>query len=317
MHENKVMTLNEAIEKFVHDSDNIVLGGNTTNRKPYAAVREIIRQGIKDLYIHSGSAGGDSDMLIGAGCCKVYHSAYCANSGYTNVSRRYRKFIEEGKIQVEDYTLDVQPLMFHAAALGIPFIPVKHMLGTDLVNKWGISENVRSKDDKLSNKKVIISEDPFTPGEKVCLLPTPEIDVSIIHVQKASSNGTARIEGAVFSDLDIAMGAKYCIITCEELVEFDELQREPYLNQIPCMVTDAVVHVPFGAHPSQAYNYYDYDRDFLRMYDKVSKDDQLFKSFLDEWVFDLEDNDLYLEKLGMSRLNNLKVIKCVGYVPTI
>lgn len=316
MVQHKVMTLKEAIKSYLKSGDSIALGGCTTNRKPYAAVSEIIRQGIKDLYIHGGNAGGDSDMLIGADCCKVYINAYCANSGYTNVCRRYRKYIEEKKILVEDYSLDIQAVLFHAAALGLPYVPVKHMLGSDLVEKWGISEEIRAKDDKLPNKKIIVNNNPFNPDEKLCLVPTPEIDVAIIHVQKASVDGTARIEGARFSDLDMAMAAKYCIITCEEIVDSEELRRDPYLNCIPSIVTDAVVHAPFGAHPSQVYNYYDYDRNFYRMYDKVSRDDKQYEKFLHDWVYSCETHKDYLAKLGVSRLNRLKVIKGIGYVPS-
>lgn len=315
MKQGKIMTLNDAVNRYVHDNDFIALGGCTTNRKPFAVVSEIIRQGIKNLYIHGGNAGGDSDMLIGSGCCKVFINAYCANSGYSNVCRRYRKCIEDGSIMVEDYSLDVQALIFHAAALGFPFVPIKHMLGSDLEKKWGISEEIRVNDNNLTNKKLMVTENPFNTEEKICLVPVPKIDVAIIHVQKASVDGTARIEGSVFSDLDMAMGAKYCIVTCEELVETHELRREPYVNSIPGILIDAVVHVPYGAHPSQVYNYYDYDRDYYQMYDKVSGDDQLFDDFLKEWVYECDHYDKYLSKLGISRLNNLKVIKGCGYVP--
>ena len=316
MAENKVTTLKEAIRSFVHSGDCIVFGGNTTNRKPYAAVHEIIRQGIKDLYIIGMCAGGDSDMLIGAGSCKAYINAYCANSGYTNVCRRYKKYIQEGKVLVEDYTLDVLPTMVHAAALGLPFVPLKNMLGSDLANKWGIPENIREKDSKLHRKKLIIDRNPFRPDEVVCLVPTPEIDVAILHVQKASPDGIVRIEGGLLYDLDCAMAAKHLIITCEELVESEELRREPHYNQIPSIVTDAVVVVPFGAHPSQVFNYYDYDREFLMMYDKMTRDDESFDEFLKEWVFDVKDHEQYLEKLGISRLMDLRVIKGLGYVPS-
>lgn len=317
MDDNKVTTLEKAIKTFVHSGDCIVFGGNTTNRKPYAAVHEIIRQGIKDLYIIGMCAGGDSDMLIGAGSCRAYANAYCANSGYTNVCRRYRKYIEEGKILVEDYSLDVLPTMIHAAALGLPYVPLKNMLGSDLVNKWGIPEEIREKDKKLNCKKLIIDKNPFKPDELVCLVPTPEIDVAILHVQKASPEGIVRIEGGLLYDLDCAMAAKRLIVTCEELVESNELRRQPHYNQLPSIVTDAVVPVPFGAHPSQVFNYYDYDKEFLRMYDRISRDDVSFQKFLKEWVFDLENHEQYLQKIGIGRLLNLRVVKGLGYVPSV
>lgn len=312
---NKVMSLEEAVSTFVHDGDTIAFGGFVTNKKPYAAAREIIRQGRKDLYLEGGPGGGDCDMLIGAGCVKVLFESYMANSGYTAVSRRMRKAIEEGTIVFEDYSLDVQPIMYHAAALGFPYVPVKNMLGSSLVEKWGIPEEVWKNDPKLPSRKLIVDRNPFNPEEQVCLLPTPKIDTAIIHVQKAAPDGTCRIDGSVFVDIDIAMGATNCIVTCEEIVHPDELRREPWLNQLPNLVPDAIVHAPFGAHPSQCTNYYDYDGMFFRMYDKASGDDELFKQFLDEWVYGVKDQNEYIDKLGAARLTNLRVKPGYGYVP--
>ncbi|TEB04451.1 Glutaconate CoA-transferase subunit A [Pelotomaculum schinkii] len=307
------MSMEEAISKFVHNGDCIALGGFVTNRKPYAAVYEIMRQGIKNLYIEGGPAGGDVDMLIGAGCVKVLFNSYLANSGYSQVCRRFRKAIEEGEILWEDYSLDVQPIIYHAAALGLPYVAVKNMLGSSLVEKWGIPEDVWENDPKLAPRKLIIERNPFNPEEQVCLLPTPKIDTAIIHVQKASTDGTCRIEGAVFVDIDIAMGATNCIVTCEELVHPSELRREPWLNQLPNIVPDAVVHVPYGAHPSQCANYYDYDANYYKLYDRVSGDDQKFKEFLDEWVYGVKNQSEYMNKLGFNRFANLWVRPGYGY----
>jgi len=306
MTDTTIMTLPQAINKYVHKGDSIALGGCTTNRKPYAAVREIIRQGIKELHIETGAAGGDVDLLIGAGSCKSINTSYVADSGYSNVSRRYRKFIEENKIAFEDYSLDVQMILFHAAALGLPYVPVKHMLGSDLVNKWGMSREYRRNNPKVFHEKLIVANNPFNDQEKVCLVPTPNIDVAIIHVQKAASDGTARIEGSIFADVDLSIAAKYCIVICEELIDIDNIRREPYLNHICSLTVNAVVHLPFGAYPSQVYNYYDYDRDYLRMYDKISKEDQLFEKFIHEWILDIHDHTEFLNKLGKDKLNTIQ-----------
>ncbi len=312
---NKVMNMKEAVSTFVHDGDCIALGGFVTNRKPYAAVREIIRQGIKDLYLEGGPAGGDVDMLIGAGCVKVYFNSYFANSGFTEVCRRARHAIEQGTILWEDYSLDVQTLLYHAAALGLPYIAVKNMLGSNMIDKWGIAAEVWEKDPKLASRKLMVTSNPFNPDEQVCLLPTPKIDTAIIHVQRASAGGICRIYGNTFVDVDIAMGATNCIVTCEELVSEDVLRKEPWLNQLPELVPDAIVHAPYGAHPAQCTNHYDYDGQFLKMYDQASRTDEEFIKYLTEWIYGTEDNDAYLEKLGVSRLFNLRVKPGYGYVP--
>lgn len=310
---SKICTMKEAIEKFVHDGDHISFGGFTTNRKPYAAVYEILRQGQKDFVVEAGPAGGDWDMLIGAGRVKVYNNCYTANSGYTNVSRRFRDAVEKGTIYMEDYSQDAMMLMLHAASLGLPYLPVSLMLGSDLEDKWGISKEVRATLEKVPKDKLVIVDNPFNPGEKVCALPVPRLDVAIIHVQKASPDGTCSIEGDEFHDVDIAIAAKHTIVTCEELVTNEEIRREPTKNSIPSFCVSAVVHAPHGAHPSQCYNYYDYDKEFFKYYDAVSKTQEDFDKFLDEWVYSIKDHSEYLDKLGVNRLLKYKNVQGYGY----
>ena len=95
---NKVMSLHDAVAQYIQSGDTICFGGFTTNRKPYAAMYEILRQGQTDFTVWAGPAGGDWDMMIGEGRVKAYINCYTANSGYTNVSRRFRAFIEQGKL---------------------------------------------------------------------------------------------------------------------------------------------------------------------------------------------------------------------------
>ena len=190
------------------------MGGFTTNRKPYAAVHEILRQGQKDFVAYAGPAGGDWDMLIGQDRVKAYINCYTANSGYTNVARRFRKKIEDGTLVFEDYSQDAIMLMLHAASLGLPYLPVRLMMGSDVADKWGISKEVRATIDKLPKDKLVEVENPFVPGEKVLALPVPQLDCAIIHVQTASPDGTCSIEGDEFHDIDIAIAAKRVIVTC-------------------------------------------------------------------------------------------------------
>lgn len=310
---SKVCTLSEAISKYVKNGDHIVLGGFTTNRKPYAAVYEILRQGLKDFVGEGGPAGGDWDMLIGENRVKAYTNCYTANSGFTNVSRRFRHKYETGELIMEDYSQDAVMLMLHAASLGLPFLPVKLMQGTDLVDKWGISKEVRKTLEKVPDDKFVYVDNPFKKGEKVVALPVPQIDVSIIHVQKASFDGTSIILGDEFHDVDIAVAGKKTIVTCEELVSDEEIRKDPTLTSIPGFCVDAVVHVPYGAHPSQCYGYYDYDAALMKEYDVASKTDEAFDAYMKKWVFDLPDHDAYLNKLGATRLIGLKVVPGLGY----
>ena len=285
---NKVYSLHDAVEKFVESGDCISFGGFTTNRKPYAAVSEILRQGQKDFTVWAGPAGGDWDMLIGAGRVKAYINCYTANSGYTNVSRRFRAAIEKGELIYEDYSQDVLMLQLHAASLGLPFLPVRLMQGSGLVKYWGISEEVRKTLDKVDDLKLVEMENPFAPGEKVVAVPVPKLDTAIIHVQMASPDGTCVIEGDEFHDVDIAVAARKVIVTCEELVSDEYIRRDPTKTKIFGECVSAVVWAPYGAWPSQCYNFYDNDSHALKEYDKASK------------YQDAEDAKVQLEKAAVK-----------------
>ena len=164
--------------------------------------------------------------------------------------------------------------MLHAASLGLPFLPVRFMIGSGLVDEWGISKEVRQTIDKLSDDKFVYVENPFKPGEKVVALPVPELDTAIIHVQKASPDGTCILLGDEFHDIDIVVAAKKVIVTCEEL---------------------------------------DYDNAFLKANGSASKTEEDFKAFLNEYVYDIKDNAEFLEKIGINRLLKLKVSDGYGY----
>ena len=306
------MTAEQAVAAFVHDGDCLALGGFSTNRRAYGLVREIIRQKKRNLYIESGSAGGDTDMLVGAGCVQVMNISYIANSGFTMVCRRFREAVERGTLPVEDYSLDVQTIAYHGAALGLPYVPVKNMLGSDLEAKWGIPEEARKHYPKLPAKKFLIREDPFHPGSRLCLVPTPKIDVACIHVQKASPEGICRIEGAPFQDADIAIAARHTILSCEELVSDEELRQDPDANTLPGLCVSAVVPMPYGAHPSQCHGYYDYDAAAFLEYDRASRTQEAFDAYVDTYV--LPTHQDYLDLLGAERLAVLRVDPACGYV---
>ena len=312
---NKVYTLHDAIAKYVETGDCISFGGFTTNRKPYAAVAEILRQGQGDFTVWAGPAGGDWDMMIGEGRVKAYINCYTANSGYTNVSRRFRAAIEKGQLTYEDYSQDVVMLALHAASLGLPFLPVRLMQGSGLTKYWGISEEQRKTLDKVDDLKYVEMDNPFNPGEKIVAVPVPKLDTAIIHVQKASPDGTCCIEGAQFQDLDIAMAARHTIASCERLVSDEEMHRHPERNTLTGLCVDAVVPAAYGAHPSQCFGCYDYDSTFYLCYDKVSRTQEDFDAFIREYVDECPTHGDYLNKIGAEHLTSLCVQPGYGYRP--
>ncbi len=313
---DKVMNMSEAIKRYVADGSHISIGGFTINRNPMAAVYEIIRQKIEDLHLYAHSNGQGVDELIGGGCVSKLEIAYGGNGRFAPTCIRFKKAVTKGTIIVEDYSNYQMTLRFLAGAMGIPFLPTRSSLGTDIINKWGFSEALRKSDHKIPDKKLIVMDNPFTSwtnATKVVLVPAINTDVTIIHVQKSDRQGTARIEGLTFADIEQAKSAKYLIMTCEELVESEELRKNPDQNQIPSFCVDAVVHVPFGAFPTASYRYYDYDPVYLNEYKEYAADDLSYKKYLEKFVYGVNDHQGLLDLVGGERMEMIKADSRTGY----
>ena len=317
--ENKVMDLSEAIRRFVHDGDHISIGGFTITRNPMALAYEIIRQGKKHLHIYVHSHGQAFDLLIGAGCVDAIEVSYGGTARFSpGGGIRFKKAIEGGKIHFEDYTNFQMTLRFLAGAMGLPFMPIRSLLGTDVVRKWGFDEEFRERNPRIPEKKVAVINNPFTRDgrdEKTVLVPAINPDITLIHAQQADSQGTVRINGLTYTDVEQAKAAKYLIVSCEELVKAEAIRENPDQNQIPFFMVDAIVVASYGAHPTACYGYYDYDPFHLNLYREMAFDDGTFRRYLDEYVLGVKSHGGYLEKVGKDRLSQIKADPKVGYRP--
>ncbi|MDM8548895.1 CoA-transferase [Desulfobacterales bacterium HSG2] len=316
----KVMALTDAIRRYVTDGCHISIGGFTVNRNPMAAVYEVIRQRKKGLHLYAHSNGQGVDELVGAGCVAKLEIAYAGNGRFAPTCVRFKKAVQEGRLMVEDYSNYQMTLRFLAGSMGIPFLPTRSSLGTDIISQWGFSEELRQDDPKLPNEKLIVSDNPFgswgnTP--KVVLVPAINPDVTIIHVQQCDRHGTARMEGLTFADVEQAKSAKHLIVTCEVLSEPSELRIDPDQNHIPFFCTDAVVHIPFGAYPTACYRCYDYDPAYLSDYRKFASDDPLFETYLDKFVRSVKDHQGLLDLIGKERIETIKADPRTGYAANL
>lgn len=313
---NKTATLREAIAEFVIPGSHISIGGFTINRNPMAAVYEIIRQGIKGLHLYAHSNGQGADELIGGGCVKRLEIAYGGNGRFAPTCIRFRKAVQNGNIRVEDYTNYQMTLRFLAGAMGVPFLPTRSSLGTDIIKEWGFPAEIRLNDPRLPDSKLIVIDNPFggwQESPRTVLVPAINPDVTIIHAQKCDRQGTTRIQGLTFSDIEQARSARNVIVTCEELVDPDELRGSPDQNQIPFFCVDAVVHIPYGAYPTACYGYYDYDPVYLHEYAGYAGDDASFRDYLDLYVFGVSDHHGLLDMVGEDRLRGIDADSDTGY----
>jgi len=311
--DGKLMTVGEAVERFVPDGSQIAVGGFTITRNPMALVYEIARRKVRDLHLVAHSNGQALDVLVGAGCVARIEIAYGGNGRFAPTCIRFRKAVERGEVLVEDYTNNQMTLRFLAGALNTPFIPSKSGLGTDVLNMEGFPPEIRDGG-KVAKKKVHVMADPFGhTDDDVALLPALTPDVSLIHAQQVSTDGTVRIRGLTFADLEQCKAASAVVVTCEEIVPDDYLRLDPDHNALPPFLVDAVVPLPYGAHPTASPYYYDYDPQHLNLYKVAAKDDELWAAYLDEWVYGVEHWDAYLDKIGGAQLARIRANTVSGY----
>lgn len=313
--QDRLMSPQEAVRKFVKEGTQIAVGGFTISRNPMAMIYEVVRQGIKGLHLVCHSNGQGLDVLIGAGCVRRLEVAYGGNGRFAPTCIRFRKAIERGEIEFEDYSNYQMSLRFLAGALGIPFIPTKSGLGSDILRVEGFSERTRGERN-VARKKFALAENPFDEKEeRVVLLPALNPDVAMIHAQQVGEDGTVRIKGLTFADLEQAKSADVVIVSCEEIVPTSYIRMDPDQNSLPPFLVDAIVHVPYGAHPTACHYFYDYDPKHLNLYKKEAEDDRRFRDYLDQWVYQVSDHEAYLARVGASDLLKIRAHSTIGYAP--
>jgi acyl CoA:acetate/3-ketoacid CoA transferase alpha subunit len=288
---DKRMRIKDAIKNFVKDGDYIAIGGFGHIRIPMALIYEIVRQKKKNLSVAGHTAVQDIDVLMAGGCVSNVDIAYVVGFELRGLSGVQRRQFESGQVKKTDYTNGAMSYRIRAGAQGIPFIPVKVMLGTDTMMH--------------SPGKVV--KCPFT-GEKVLLLPALNPDVCIIHAHKADMYGNVQIDGHIVKDDLQARASKRVIVTCEELISDEVIRADPGKTVIPFYMVDAVIEQPWGSHPgNMPYKYY-FDHQFTEDYLAAGreKDPEAMEKWLEEWVYSLKDYDDYLTKLGAKRLYNLR-----------
>jgi len=288
---DKRMPIDEAVKKLVQNGDYLAIGGFGHIRIPMCTIYEIVRQRIKNLTVAGHTAVQDIDMLMAGGCVSNVDIAYVVGFELRGLSGVQRRLFESGQVKKTDYTNGAMSYRVRAGAQGIPFIPVKVMLGTDTM--------------RHSPGKVV--ECPFT-GEKVLLLPALNPDVCIVHVHRADMYGNCQIDGHIVKDDLQVRASKKVIVSCEELVDTEMIRADPGKTIIPFFMVDAVIEQPWGCHPgNMPYKYY-FDHEFTEKYLEIGRDDDTTKmdKWLEEWVYSLESFNDYISKLGAKRLYKLR-----------
>ncbi len=291
---SKVMTAKEAVERFVFDGAVVGLGGQNVGRCAMALVHEIVRRQIRNLTIVGCNLSINMDVLVGAGLVRRCEGG-TGNLEYFGTTFCFRRAIEQGVMEMEDYShLGVLSRLM-AGEMGLPFMPTKSMLGSDMLTQQAAS----------TGKKYELVDNPWNPGERVLLLPALQPDVAIIHAQKCDPMGNVVIEGFLCHDVELVRAAKHTIVSCEEIVPTEKIRMDGERTNIPYLYVDAVVEQPFGAHPTAAYRYYDYDIDHVKLYQKFAREGgKAYDDYLKKYVVDAENFDDYLDRAGGFRMMN-------------
>lgn len=281
------MNLQEAVSNYVSDGDELYLAG-FTHLIPFGVAHEIIRQGLKDLTLSRATPDLIYDQMIFAGCARKVVFGWGGNPG-VGLLRGFRKAIEKMEIEVEEYTHFGMATRLLAGSHGIPFYPLNSMIGSDLPQY---------------NKNIKFIECPYTLKD-IAVVPALKPDVGVVHAQRADEDGNAQIWGIVGEQKEVAFASKKLIVTVEEIVDKDVIRSDPSRTLIPGLIVDAVVELPWGAHPSYAQGYYDRDNPFYVEWDNISKSEDSVKEWLNEWVYDIKDRNEYIRKLNSEKILSL------------
>ncbi|UCH89495.1 MAG: CoA transferase subunit A [Thermoplasmata archaeon] len=289
---SKLITCQEAVEKYVKDGCFLAVGGMHMHNNPMALVHETIRKKrkIKQL-IASPSANMNAELFFAANLVEEIYLSYVGFE-HLGLAPMFRKSAQEGKIKVHECDEGFIIYSLRAGAGGLPFIPYpKGMEYSDI-------PKVNPQDFKETT-------DPFT-GEKVICAPPLNPDVALIHCQKSDEFGNAIFEGSKFTDEIMAHASKYVIVQVEEVVPHSYIEKHPGEVDLPAFIVDAVVHVPFGCHPTASHMYYTFDEMHLKEYLKANKDKKV-EEYLAKYIYDISSHEQYLEAVGgQAALEKLK-----------
>jgi glutaconate CoA-transferase subunit A len=284
----KVMSLEEAAS-FVSDGDHLAIGGCTMSRTPTAMIWSLVRAKKKNLTISRSIVSSEGEVLFGSGVSEHIITSWFSQGIVWGVSKVMRHYTESGKARFDEWSHMALGLRYRAGAMGIPYMPVRSMIGSDV--------NARLGD------QVKEIECPFT-GERLMALPALNPDIALIHVQRADAYGNAQLDGLQFMDIDIAMAANRVILTTERIVSNNQIRRAPDQTRIPFFTVDAVVEVPYGSAPHECYGVYEPFFDHMDILAAQTKADPVegIKKYLNDYYYGPASWSEYLEQLGADAL---------------
>jgi glutaconate CoA-transferase subunit A len=290
---SKLTSMADAIAQYVNDGTSVAIGLALEPLIAFAAGHEIIRQQKRNLTLIGPISDILFDQLIGAGCVEKIKAAWVGNVS-EGLAHSYRRAIEQSiprAIVTEEYSNFTIGLALLAASLGVPYIPTRSLLGSDIPRQ---------------NPTFLQQKSPLD-GTPLLLVPAVEPDVTIIHVQRSDEEGNAHLWGSIGVSEEAMLAARDVILVAEEIVPRDVILSDPNRVLGPSFKVRAVVHEPWGAHPSAVPGYYNRDHLYYHEYHEETRTVEDFQQWLDEWILNLPDRAAFMAKLGEERYRSLGV----------
>jgi len=257
------MNITDAI-KLIQNGDTLGIGGNVLHRAPMALIRETLRQNKKDLKAVKTAGAMDIDMLCFGECLQSVDAGFISYETEFSLADHYRRAVQGGKVKANEHACYTVMSALRAAIYGIPFMPVKGLIISDLIE---------------ANDYFMQVTDPFSK-EQISVVKAIAPDVTIIHVQEADLQGNALIYGPKFDDVLMAKASKKIIISAEKIVETSKFLQSGQKADIPGFLVCALVHAPGGAAPCSCQGYYDIDTDHIKTF-KALKDQSQLRLYLE------------------------------------
>jgi acyl CoA:acetate/3-ketoacid CoA transferase alpha subunit len=297
---SKLCSLSEAVSS-IKPGAHISLPGFAITRCAMAFAHEVIRQQINGLTVSQCVGAMDADLLVGAGMVNkiIYGGGSLDRFGrLANVNRG----IEDGSLMADEYSSLSVAFRYLAGALGLPFIPIRSLNGSDLLNRM----------QEKGNEDIACVDDPFTGRNWLTLKPlTP--DVAVLHVQTADAEGNTWIMGPKWDNCEQAKASERTIIIAEHVVSTETIRQHPENTVIPGLFVSHVVEQPFGAFPTSVYREYDYDAEHIKLYVEASATKEKFAQYVDEYILSCKDYWQFLDKVGAQKLSALRADPLLCY----
>jgi glutaconate CoA-transferase subunit A len=310
---SKQRSMRDAIAEFVPDGCSVAMGLQMEQMIPFSAGHEIIRQKKRDLTLIGPISDILFDQMIGAGCVRRVLAAWVGNV-MMGSAYNFRRAAETGQIEVINMTNVSVALALQAAAMGVPFLPTRTALGSDVAKDNPFFANIEDpfwpkagSQQPTTSSRTTNDERRTTSATTLHAVRALAPDVTIVHVQRADRDGNAHCWGNFGVMLEGVRAAKRVLVVAEEIVEPEVISSDPNRTVIPGFLVSAVIESPLGAHPSPVQGCYARDNDFFEEYHQQTKAPAEFAAWADQWIHSVADRAGYAARLGPDRVRRLQV----------